>query len=906
MKKNDWILLTSVALYSILFYKQSAGINFLIFNVAAIIMLAIKDQSLLKNKLWLLAAVGSLASSLTVAYYGNTLSFLANILSLSILSALSVSKNASIIFALFYSLFSYCSSIGFMIADIFLRNANSPKRKKAGFWVKLLAGTLIFLVVLAFFLLYQASNPLFKDFTKNINLDFITFSWVMFTFSGLLVMYGFFYHRNIPPMHKFDVESSDDLTQEFVENRKVGFLSRIVSKENQNLSGKILLTLLNILLLLVNFVDVFYLFIVGKLPEGMNYSEFVHKGTGGLIISIIIAIGIILFYFRSEMNFFEKSKALKYLAYFWILQNAILILSTAYKNQLYIEEYSLTFKRIGVYVYLVLTFIGLATSFIKILMTKSNWFLIRRSTWAFYFVLVFASFFDWTGIVTNYNIKNSKNIDKEYLLDLGSTNIPDLLQLPKDTIIKTDIVNSFPDFEYFSSNRYGRNFTNNLHLKMFNFLKETENLEWQSYCYSRQKTSERIYEIDKQGSLRELYLANGGIESLSPLKKFEETKLLDLRNNNIRNLSELNNFKKLEFLDLSLNKIDNISSLPQMDNLKTLQLFNNSLSDLKMLKNVPNLENLDISNNPSVDFKSVPQLIKLKSLNISSDNLSSYQYIAKFPVLKSLTVNAMQNRDMTTLPNIASLEKLEVCNNNISNLELAIFVKYNKLYNLKSLNVSQNNIDNILALTSKIDKPLNKEIGPLLKNLESLNLSNNKLEDLYGFDAYSNLKILDLSANMIYKIDNLMNYQNLENLSLRQNKVFEIKPLQKLANIKILDLSQNEITDISSISELTNLKVLNLSNNQIASLNSLKKFDNLKDLDVSNNKLVNVSDILELKNLEVLNLNGNNIADYTPLKALKNLKELSVYSISDEQLAVLQANLPSTKINVAIKRGSSF
>ncbi len=97
MKKNDWILIASVAVYSLLFYAQQYGINYLIFTGFLITMLYIKDRNVTKSTGWIAAACGSIASGVSICLYGNYLSFLANIISLSILSALSFSATTSIL-----------------------------------------------------------------------------------------------------------------------------------------------------------------------------------------------------------------------------------------------------------------------------------------------------------------------------------------------------------------------------------------------------------------------------------------------------------------------------------------------------------------------------------------------------------------------------------------------------------------------------------------------------------------------------------------------------------------------------------------------------------------------------------------------------------------------------------------
>src|ERR1700758_3487364 len=110
MKKNDWILLFSVCLYSFLFYQQSSGVNFTIFSLALVLALFSKDKTLLKNRHWCFAAIGTMLSGLLVGYYGNTLCVLTNIISLSYLSAMSVSPNSSLLMGLLFSVYSYCSS----------------------------------------------------------------------------------------------------------------------------------------------------------------------------------------------------------------------------------------------------------------------------------------------------------------------------------------------------------------------------------------------------------------------------------------------------------------------------------------------------------------------------------------------------------------------------------------------------------------------------------------------------------------------------------------------------------------------------------------------------------------------------------------------------------------------------
>lgn len=427
MKKNDLLLIIATAVYSSLFYRQDADINFLIFSIALIVLLVIRNKEVMKYKSWLAAASGTLISGAGVMLYGNGLSVTANIISLFALSAFSIRPETSFITSLFHSVYSIASSCVHMIIDAVERSMRKPSGdappKRSNAWMLYV---LPLIIVFLFFLLYKSSNPLFDNLTQKINLDFISIGWCVFTIFGFLLMYGFFYHKTIPPFTRADESLPNTISNDFSGPRLWN-----LSIDTEYRSGVFLLLLLNALLLVVNLLDANFIFIDGTLPAGLTYSDYVHQGTGTLIFSIIIAILLILFYFRGELNFYQK-KPLKWLAALWLLQNCFMIFSTAFRNHLYIEVYSLTYRRIGVYVWLLLALIGLVTTFVKIFKMKSNWFLFRSNGWLFYAVLVISCCFHWDVIITEYNIGRAltqhKAVDKFYLLSLSDQTLPQLIE----------------------------------------------------------------------------------------------------------------------------------------------------------------------------------------------------------------------------------------------------------------------------------------------------------------------------------------------------------------------------------------------------------------------------------------------------------------------------------------------
>ncbi|MCW3102020.1 MAG: hypothetical protein JWO09_460 [Bacteroidetes bacterium] len=620
MKKNDWILLSSVFAYSFLFYRQGTGINFLIFSALLVFLLLLKDRTLQRNKPWLIAAAGALASSFCVFYIGNGLSLTANIISLMLLSAFSVGPGTSVITSLFFSAYSTCASFVFMILDAVER---AGKRVAAASgnssFLRFMIYIVPFTVVLVFFFLYKGSNPLFDEFTKNINLDFISAGWVFFTLGGTFLMYGFMYHKTIPAMAAKDRSIPNDLSPGML--RTDSWFARNLGIENEVRSGVILLILLNGLLLLVNMLDLNYLWGDGTLPKGMSYSVFVHQGTGLLILSIIIAILIIMFYFRGRVNFYEKNKTIKMLAYAWIIQNAFMIISTAFRNSLYVNEYSLTYKRIGVYVWLLLALIGLVTTFVKIMRSKTNWFLFRSNSWLFYGLLVISCFVNWDLLVTNFNINRSlsrdKALDKFYLLSLSDVNLPQLLSL--DDSIKHETMN---DTDYNYRNISGgtlydeRDFQAELSSKLSGFMDRMHNKDWRSMNISDSETYRKLLEMNEQHKVKSLKFLGTDFSGLS-LRDLSNLDSLELNGAAFADCYELHYFPKLRSLVLINGSARDITRLPAMEELRSLDISNNDLVNIFSLRKLPNLEELNMEGNNRIrSFAVISDLKKLRHLKI--------------------------------------------------------------------------------------------------------------------------------------------------------------------------------------------------------------------------------------------------------------------------------------------------
>ncbi|GAA4302677.1 hypothetical protein GCM10023183_14520 [Nibribacter koreensis] len=244
--------------------------------------------------------------------------------------------------------------------------------------------------------------------------------------------------------------------------------------KNELKTGVLLLALLNGLLFVFILSDAYYLFI-GDLPEGIPYSEYLHQGVYTLIFTILLAIAILLYLFRENLNFYSKNQSLKKLAYVWLGLNMVLVLLTLTKNSIYITGTGLTYKRIGVYTYLILTGIGLIFSYIKVSKVKTNWYLFRMNGWAVYVLLVVFSTVNWDRVLTRFNLTYAKSPDLAYLFTLSNSNL---------SLLKEDIA--------LSRHAFTDNQKKSLAEWELEYLRGEAQKEWQSWNYNDWRLSNEL------------------------------------------------------------------------------------------------------------------------------------------------------------------------------------------------------------------------------------------------------------------------------------------------------------------------------------------------------------------------------------------------------------------------------
>ncbi|MBC7510397.1 MAG: DUF4173 domain-containing protein [Ferruginibacter sp.] len=455
------VLLTTVGaiVFNIIFWQQKLGINAVFFDVFILSsVFYLYPAALNKTAIkWLLA--GHIITVAAVIIQNTILSKLAFSTTLLLIVVFMQYLHRSVWYAAGSAFMNYV----LMVPSFF---TTAKQIKKGQFSLYGLRKALRFLVIptlllLVFLLLYNMSNSIFSSIINDIGLAlqkfflrfFDWFSWPRFWFLllGLFVTGGLLLKSSIQYFSEKDTSKQDGLNRNKTDLVKWRQTSRfqlltlvmgklangVMALRNENKTGSISLVLLNMLLLCINCIDVLYVWFGFKYTNGINLATYVHEGTGMLIFSIVLAMAIVLFFFRGNLNFYKKNRGLRFGAYAWLLQNMVLVISVLLRDYYYIVHMGLAYKRIGVLVFLLLVLFGLATVFIKIQKVKTTYFLLKANAWFAIVILVVASCVHWDEEIAIYNLarKNIIPLDIKFLLSLSDKTLP-IVEANKDVLDK--------------------------------------------------------------------------------------------------------------------------------------------------------------------------------------------------------------------------------------------------------------------------------------------------------------------------------------------------------------------------------------------------------------------------------------------------------------------------------------
>lgn len=404
-------LVTGILIFVCLFYNHIPGLNISLFAFAVWMFCFAENQSKPKSGFFWMLSAACMVAIFSFAWYGDEISFFALFFSIIVTVLYSQFPSLNVVT---YPIILGINFLTFPFRIFFFRNWLPGNFFKSSWkkWIATAVVPILFLILFTF--VYATGSDLFSGFFEKV---FFKLDIVQIILLGILAFFILFnlWCLWLPRLViRLNTELKDDFRDESKKSIIPSF--SLFDKSLERRGGEITFILLNILLLIfIISYNYEQFFAVGA---NNSLSDEIHQRIATVIVSIILAIGLILFYFKSKINLGTEGRLLKMLSIIWIILNSLLVLSAFIKNGEYILHYGLTFKRISVFIFLIICLIGLYLTWYKIRFQKTNVFLINRMSWTLFFTLVITAPINFSSIVTTYNIHHIEQVDTKYLQGL--------------------------------------------------------------------------------------------------------------------------------------------------------------------------------------------------------------------------------------------------------------------------------------------------------------------------------------------------------------------------------------------------------------------------------------------------------------------------------------------------------
>jgi len=442
------LLPVGAILFDVLFWQERAALNMLLYTLFVVGggLAGLPRTALVwRSGYFRLTLAGTLLSAALVAVYGSDAALLSCMASLAAwLGYVNQAHLKLVGYALLTGVANLLPAARRLTQLLRLPENVGGRLSRAWYYGRLLGVPLLALLI--FHILFAVANPRYAALTDRV-LDLLSRALellfarlsvphLLFFGLGLLLTAGAIF---IIPVHFFaDQESRFG---EFVRRQRDRVASLAVRRPDfrpqrfgpldlrkEYLMALGLIGLVNVLLLVVNTIDVSWIWFGFVPAPGFDLTQFVHEGTYVLILSILVAMAIVLWFFRRNLNFYQPGlRVLRWAATVWVLQNAVLAVSVGLRNYYYIQYTGLAYKRIGVYGFLLLTFFGLATVLLKIWQRRSAYALFRLNALAVYAVMLLLAAGNWEVWIVRYNLQaRFRLVDYGFLLDMPDRVLPEL------------------------------------------------------------------------------------------------------------------------------------------------------------------------------------------------------------------------------------------------------------------------------------------------------------------------------------------------------------------------------------------------------------------------------------------------------------------------------------------------
>jgi len=512
---HRWLPLLTVVLAALvfdhLFWDLELGLNLLLFIILIAALLVQRYTWGGHSTTARMVMAGALLAGAMVYVHHSTMAMVMAMLGLGVGSALAHERSLRSFFFALTQWFANVVMVPWGVLGGLDALALSRGGPRTGWrWVKM--GVLPLFLVLLFTQLYRAGNPRFDHLAAgfmdglgeifgDVLLQIFTAHTFFFLFA-MVICAALILRFATQVVVQLEENCKDALVRTRI--RRPHWMAPLAMDplERERRMGVILLVAVNALLLVVNVIDINWVWFGFEVPEGFSLKQFVHEGTWLLIISILLSMLLLMYLFRGNQNFYRKSAWLKHLAMVWVAQNFILCVSVFLRNYHYISFHGLAYKRIGVIVFLVLVLIGLITLYLKVRDRKSLFYMARVNGWAAFALLIGLTTVDWDSAIVRYNLAhwNKGEIDIDHYLSLSDSVLP-LLYANMDVVeaqMQQHRKNTVRWVDHLEPNTFRRE----LDAKRDRFTARYAQMYWQESNLADQSTMHALRAIDTANGQR--------------------------------------------------------------------------------------------------------------------------------------------------------------------------------------------------------------------------------------------------------------------------------------------------------------------------------------------------------------------------------------------------------------------
>lgn len=413
--------LVLAALADWLFYGQRAGLSLVIFAVAIVCASLLANHASLDMRRAAIGAAVILLGLAPAIEELNTLSFLILVAALVIALLLATNPETTGLADRARALRSFVLFGPFRVFPDALQvfNMSAFTRGIALWLMPVVLGTV-------FVALFAAANPVIEQWGSLLNpkiiLEYVSVPRVLFWVLMLALVWPFIHvrwrRRKIAATTDADVTEPPPLPP-FVSPEFLGPSTILRS-----------LILFNLLFAAQSILDGIYLWGHVALPDNLTYASYAHRGAYPLIATALLAAAFVLVAMRPGGPA-EKSRVIRPLVYLWVGQNVLLVASSILRLDLYVDIYMLTYWRIAAFIWMGLVALGLILIVARIVLDRSNIWLVGANLIALAIVLYSCSLVNFDAFIANYNVAHSREasgqglqVDVNYLLTLGPQALP--------------------------------------------------------------------------------------------------------------------------------------------------------------------------------------------------------------------------------------------------------------------------------------------------------------------------------------------------------------------------------------------------------------------------------------------------------------------------------------------------